>query len=436
MNKTEYMNELKQKLKKFGDELQQEILDDYVQHFAEGEAAGKSDEEIMEELGNIEDMIQELGDAGETAPITGAEAVPGRESEEKETLMVRTDDGTAGKKFSNIFLKTGSANIVLKKSEDEWIHAKCLCEDGVSMDDIEFYQYGEGDTFYAEIRQKDEYERKFSFYKTVVTVGKHFFPNGSGVTLVVKVPEGEERLKFETKSGNVRGESIGLKILEGATGSGDISLNSFAGSETKLITASGDISLNSFASSETKLTTASGDINLNSFASSKIQVITASGDIRMSKCAVEVLEAGTASGDVVFEGGACDEMAVKASSGDVSCSCSKIRNVKIFLSSGDVDLNINAESCELSASSGDICVTMEQPPKRVKAHTCSGDISLELRNTENADVALRTRGGDISLRRGEEDIQVDDEGSYRHIFGSGDCEIKAETSQGDIDVQL
>lgn len=416
MNKTEYLKELKSELKKFRDELQQEILDDYVQHFAEGEAAGKSDEEIIEELGNIADMIQELGDAGEAAPLSEEGAVPkGPSGEEKEMFVPQRGEEVSGKKFPNISLKTGSANIVLKKSKDEWIHAECFCEDGTSMDDIEFYQYGEGDTFYAEVRQKDGYERKCSFYKTVVTVGKHFFSNGSGVTLVVKVPEGEERLKFVTKSGDVRGDSIGLKILEGAVGSGDVSLDSCACSEVKIMTGSGDFRMNKSVV--------------------EIQEVKAgSGDVTIENSTVNRLEISTSSGDVVFEGGVCNEMRVKASSGDVSCSSATIGNISILSSSGDVDLNITAESCEISSSSGDICVTAKQSPRRVKAHTCSGDISLELRNTENANVELRTRGGEIDLRRGAKSIQVNN--GCRLVFGTGACEIKAETSGGDISVQL
>lgn len=435
MNKTEYLKELESELKKFGDELQQEILDDYVQHFAEGEAAGKSDEEIIEELGNIADMIQELGDAGEAAALSEEGAVPkGPSGEEKEMFVPQRGEEASGKKFPNISLKTESANIVLKKSKDEWIHAECFCEDGTSMDDIEFYQYGEGDTFYAAVRQKDGYERKFSFYKTVVTVGKHFFSNGSGVTLVVKVPEGEERLKFVTKSGDVRGESIGLKILEGATGSGDISLDSCACSEGKIITGSGDVELNSCAISRLNFVAGSGDFRMNKSAVEIQEVKAGSGDVTIENSTVNRLETGTASGDVVFEGGACNEMRVKASSGDVSCSSATIGNVSILSSSGDVDLNITAESCEISSSSGDICVTAKQSPRRVKAHTCSGDISLELRNTKNASVELRTRGGEIDLRRGAKSIQVNNGG--RLVFGTGDCEIKAETSGGDISVQL
>ena len=56
MNKQEYMKKLQERLENFGKELQEEIMEDYRQHFAEGENEGKSEEEIIEELGNIEEM--------------------------------------------------------------------------------------------------------------------------------------------------------------------------------------------------------------------------------------------------------------------------------------------------------------------------------------------------------------------------------------------
>ena len=48
MTKQEYMQNLQEKLERFGQELQEEILEDYRQHFAEGENEGKSQEEIIE----------------------------------------------------------------------------------------------------------------------------------------------------------------------------------------------------------------------------------------------------------------------------------------------------------------------------------------------------------------------------------------------------
>ena len=46
MTKAEYLRLLQEKLESFNRELQSEIMEDYEQHFAEGLAEGKSEEEI------------------------------------------------------------------------------------------------------------------------------------------------------------------------------------------------------------------------------------------------------------------------------------------------------------------------------------------------------------------------------------------------------
>ena len=46
MTKQEYMDQLKEKLKIFDDELAKEIVDDYESHFHDGNANGRSEEQF------------------------------------------------------------------------------------------------------------------------------------------------------------------------------------------------------------------------------------------------------------------------------------------------------------------------------------------------------------------------------------------------------
>ena len=57
MKKMEYLDKLREKLEAFGRELQEEILEDYREHFAEGEKQGKSEEEIIDELGDRKSVV-------------------------------------------------------------------------------------------------------------------------------------------------------------------------------------------------------------------------------------------------------------------------------------------------------------------------------------------------------------------------------------------
>ncbi len=60
MNKQEYMNELNEKLAGFDEEIRKEIESDYEEHFRMGQLNGKSEDQICAELGNIDELVDEL----------------------------------------------------------------------------------------------------------------------------------------------------------------------------------------------------------------------------------------------------------------------------------------------------------------------------------------------------------------------------------------
>ena len=96
MTKLEYMDILREKLARFGEELQEEILEDYRGHFAEGERQGKTQEQIIQELGSIDEMIQELGEPEDRKAGAGElyQGVSGREIPAQAGRI--TADGVSG----------------------------------------------------------------------------------------------------------------------------------------------------------------------------------------------------------------------------------------------------------------------------------------------------------------------------------------------------
>lgn len=60
MNKADYMKELIEKLADFEEELVQEIVSDYEEHFANGAMKGKTEEDVIAELGTVDELISEL----------------------------------------------------------------------------------------------------------------------------------------------------------------------------------------------------------------------------------------------------------------------------------------------------------------------------------------------------------------------------------------
>lgn len=60
MNKTEYLSALKEALKDTDESVMEEIVLDYEEHFQIGMENGKSEEQICEELGAIDDLVKEI----------------------------------------------------------------------------------------------------------------------------------------------------------------------------------------------------------------------------------------------------------------------------------------------------------------------------------------------------------------------------------------
>ncbi len=64
MTKAAYMAELKAGLCGFDKEIRDEIINDYDEHFEEGIALGKTEDEICKELGSVEELVEELKEIG------------------------------------------------------------------------------------------------------------------------------------------------------------------------------------------------------------------------------------------------------------------------------------------------------------------------------------------------------------------------------------
>ncbi len=98
MNKNEYLAALKNALKDTDQSIMEEIVSDYEEHFQVGIQKGKSEEQICEELGSIDDLIKEIKE------VYHAASIDEKKEQEKETEDNKEDSKT--KKF--IHLDIGS----------------------------------------------------------------------------------------------------------------------------------------------------------------------------------------------------------------------------------------------------------------------------------------------------------------------------------------
>lgn len=329
MKKTEYLHILNERLGSFDKELRDEIMEDYNRHFAEGEKQGKSDEEIIRELGNIEEMIKEL------AEVDFATAQDKKCCYEGE--------------YKEINLECDVADIVLEPSEDGKIQVDYKNTGNPSYQQcFTFYQHEKDGVFYTGVKRNTE--RKVTFWGRTVDFG-----NGAGrIVLSVKIPRDMPLLSFLTSSGNVRAEGIQVNTLHGST-------------------ASGNLMVQKTVVEKLEASTASGNLILAGMSGEKLEASTASGNLKASKVKAEELNFSTASGNIKIDADVEDCQCSTASGGMNICIAGKAKRVDISAASGNASLKLeNADGMEadIQTMSGSVDISWAgERGKRVKGGT-------------------------------------------------------------------
>lgn len=180
--------------------------------------------------------------------------------------------------------------------------------------------------------------------------------------------------------------------------SGDIQINEQQFTKAELHADSGDIEIENISVADNLIVQVdSGDIEIKDITSTIVELEADSGDISVKDYTAERISFHNDSGDVSFESGAA-QLTGEASSGDISLHADDL-----------------LYDTELSASSGDVTITLEHDPSSlaVQFHTGSGDS------------VIRKNGFDY-----EEGSNRDDD--LKGSFGTGDIKLNVETGSGDI----
>lgn len=452
MMKSEYMQKLQEKLDSFSKELREDILEDYRQHFAEGELQGKTDEEIIRELGNIEDMVRELSESelrenmgcglpgaegatkismqdGAGRNMTGTfgaqkaqdgEGEKNRENSAQESLAAQaaklydaalqvgsTFDYTG--KFNEIVLEGEEGDIYVKPSEDDKIHVEYINQLRNGQEKYVYYQYDQNDVFYAGIRKRegksqcwtgiegDERSWKVMLFgKTVVSyrnVGDA--AKGPMLALCVSVPKGVPKLSAKASSGDVQVQDLVQENLMLESNSGDVNVEKALANVMKVHTSSGDVSV-----CDTKCCRC-----LDASASS--------GDVNILNVVMKEGKAVSFSQTIEDEAGIGErELIAKSSSGDVNIKNVTAEKIDASSSSGDTNLkNVTAATSNVRSSSGDVSINQIGCSGALQVGSTSGDVAVAGVKAEvfdvncsSGDVAIASAkftAGDIEASRGD-----------------------------------
>jgi len=420
MNKQEYMYNLFEALRPFDEDVRNEIISDYEEHFADGLASGKTEEQIVEELGPIDELISELKDlkgknkknfdfdsmdiskAADNlvkgiAGLVGSFAGTVTKGAEKmgESFSGGVDE------FADSFAKgvTNAAEKVYNKgsefakdisdsykatrnSDSDTMDATTDEANGGSDNATEIVVEGDCANIYVTASRDNMARINYANHGTAnqqLAYAFECYQKGNvlygiakrksfGITnffktltspridLTVEVPRDFKAVTFKTASGEIK--ITGVSAGKAVVGgvSGGIEINSCGFETLKVNNISGHVTVDGVNSEEVVAETISGGINVAT-AADFVRAVTTSGRINLLTRNASKLDAATVSGSI--------DMKLDGCSG-ISANVSSV--------SGRIDLACG-ESVVRGTKSGKF--TLGNGSTTVKASTVSGSISVE-----------------------------------------------------------
>lgn len=392
MTKSEYMQALQKKMEKFNRELQTEIVEDYEQHFAEGLAAGRTEDEIIEELGNIEDMISEL---------------PEKDIKQEISVPQGADTGkdTYAASYNAVVIDGLVADVRVQDSTDGKITVEYHNEGDEAQKKLYmFYQYEDNGVLHLGVKRNDNavYTRRAKRAVKVMLLGRSYeFNLGNGmdgndseISLVVGIPVGMPKVEVSTGSGNLEVESINVVRLNAHTRSGEMLIRDVKAEWMDVKTGSGDLEGVQLTADELRIQTGSGDLNISKIKAGSMACQTGSGDIDVNEISGKKVVVQCGSGDIELDGD-FEEYIVRTGSGDVEMRVgSRAKAVVVETGSGDMDIDLGK---------------VKDPS--IKAHTGSGECYVYSVDGTRKKVPSR------------------------YTVGNGECQVEIHTGSGDAEVR-
>lgn len=439
MTKSEYMDVLRERLQHYNRALETEILEDYEQHFAEGLAEGRSEEEIIAELGNIEDMLQEFS-----------------QEDLKQELEIVESEASQSNSYEQIYravvIEGLVADVEVSASPDDQIRIDYE-NNGSKSQKLRyiFYQYEKDGIFYAGVKERRDKdlrkEVRFDFdlgdslessLQGILSAFSNFrgWSSSGDIHLRVQIPAGIPAVRFCNTSGDLQIKGIQTQKLETQCTSGDLRIEDADCKELYAKTQSGDQEISRIAmpldeTTEIELSTGSGDMKVRKASAVKFRMHTASGDLSGKDLRANLLRVQTASGDMELDDVECASGILRTASGDVTAKSVRGGELTAETASGEVELRANMGALDVKTGSGDIDLEADSGADRIRMITGSGEICLDISRVEGASITARTGSGDMNIK-GQ---QMSGCRSYNTSYGNGACTVNLTTGSGDIEVR-
>lgn len=347
MNKQEYLSKLAHALREYDPEIQEEIMHDYAEHFQIGAEDGKSDAEIIASLGDIQELIETLGEPDAAAP-----------SKQASKSSVNSQ-----KPVKKVVLDAYIADVEVLASRDNTIQADYL-NDGSYKEKMMFLFHGEqvGDVYYLKLEQANKN-----------LFGWHSFTS-SDMKIKLAIPNGLSSLQIKSISGDTEIDSIQIESLQWNSASGDLSCTNSAIKDASFTNASGDICCTGIQGN--------------------VRISTASGDISIKGHRDGTIHAGSVSGEVEYQGNSKDIHA-NSTSGDIELVLEQDANIQLNTVSGDCEISLPIRSSGLSMQFKSLSGEFYS---RHRSFDIRGHRISYQSETKGSTLSISTVSGDATLR--------------------------------------
>lgn len=452
MNKGEYLEALKKALKDTDKDVMDEILADYEEHFQVGMENGKTEEEICEELGSIEDLVEEIKEVYGTDNKSSDSKQKKQEEKTKENQngafhfkfdkvhfdningdtigdVINSALNAAGEAISEIDVKAVSRTVMstLDQAFTAFGDFTDSCMNGMGFDtgscsskaaegtsENVSRSYGTGNEIIENDTEFEEGEK--------TTVPSKLVIDGTVADIIVKKSENGMLNLSYVNNGNPRQKRIyefyscqdGDTVYAGVRKVGkSVFLMDFSDKalvitvelpetmeSVQLKTANGTIDIKECVTDKLSLNSASGNLKLNKVSAGECQVRAVSGRIDIADMNGTRVSANSTSGNISIKNVETNKLFLKSTSGGITINDFQMNHADISSVSGELNLsNITGDGLRTNTVSG--AIMLDAAVNQCYAGSKSGhidvqskgDIMLESNNISgNINVHLKNNG--------------------------------------------
>lgn len=424
MNKQEYMYNLFEALRPFEEEVRDEIISDYEEHFSMGLAAGKTEEQIVEELGSIDELIADLNDLKNGSK---------KEEKTEKTWTFDSREFSEGaekvaKGFANFFGSImGKATNGAEKMGESVADGFSTFADGFS--NVAEKVFDKSNEFAKEVSDGFRAARgEEARDEESQNLGENVEMEGGDVC----------NLKVETDCGDIfikKSEDDKIRVTYKNYGTPN-QLLAFkfkcykVGRNTLVAKASRQYGNATFFRS-----LSSPKIEVYVEVPKKMESIvinSASGMVNAEEIASEYFKVNDVSGRVNFTLCEAGKVVVNNVSGCVNSANCKFGSVSMQTVSGSINAGADASEVKLSTTSGAIRLEGKGFQK-VKGGSVSGSVHIKLYEADGFNASAASTSGAISLTCGESHINGSRSGNY--VLGNGSAKMNVSTVSGSITIE-